>query len=99
MPWRLDYLWQLSIDDLYKSNLSQMSSLYRMFFLKKKTKTLYFEDIVQMFQIAEIPMLPETIGNCIGLGKMSITNDISMRDKYWSVVFVEFLEIFARVAE
>ena len=49
MQWREDFLWQLDIDDLYKSNLPQMNSLYRMFFIKKKTKTLYFEDVIQMF--------------------------------------------------
>ena len=30
---------------------------------------------------------------------MSVENDIRNRDKYSTIVFVEFLELFARVAE
>ena len=49
--------------------------------------------------MAELGMLPETIAQCFGLSKMSIENDIRNRDKYTTLVFVEFLELFARVAE
>ena len=38
-----------------------MKQLYEIFFIKKKTKIMYFIDVIEMFQIAELGMLPETI--------------------------------------
>lgn len=48
---------------------------------------------------AELDLLPEQIAQCWGLSKMTVNNEIKMRYLYFEAPFVEWLEIFARVAE
>lgn len=80
MPLRENKLWCLEIDDLYKTNLLAMNKLYKYYFDKKKTKTYYFDDAIEMFtHDVDLEMLPEQIGLCWGLSKMTVNNDIKHR--------------------
>lgn len=100
MGWRQDLLWTLEMNDLYKTNLTALTKLWKYYFVVKKTKILYFEDAIEQF-CHEVPLdlLPEQVGNCWGLSKMTVTNDIKLRKLYYEAPFVEYLEFFARVAE
>ena len=100
MRWRKDNIWQLEIDDLLKSNIVALQAMFKMFFITKKTKVFSKEDAVQIFShMADLGMLDQLVIQCWGLSKMTIENDIKQRDKYDRIVFVEFLELFCRVAE
>lgn len=100
MGWRTDNLWTLEMNDIYKTNMTAMTKLWKYYFVVKKTKILYFEDAIEQFchEVA-LDLLPEQVGNCWGLSKMTCTNDIKLRSKYYEAPFVEYLEFFARVAE
>ena len=59
----------------------------------KKTKILYFEDAIEQL-CHEVPLdfLPvKLVGNCWGLSKMTVTNDIKLRKLYYEAPFVEYL--------
>ena len=60
MGWRTEKLWTLENDDLYKTNLSAMTKLWKYYFIAKKNKTMFFEDACQLFgKEIELDLLPE----------------------------------------
>ena len=97
--WRRAKLWTLEISDLYKSNKSSMEKLYKYYFITKKNKTFYLQDAEELLCKANLSLLPEHIEQCWGMSKMAVENDITQREKYQHVTYVEFLEFFARISE
>lgn len=77
-----------------------MEKLYKHYFFRRKTKALYLDDAHEMFGAgANLGLLPENIGYCWGMSKMTVENDITHRSEYLKCTFQEFLEFFARIAE
>jgi hypothetical protein len=76
-----------------------MQLLYKYFFLKNKCKILTLNDAHDLIGIAELSILPETINYCWGMSKMFIENDVMDRKQYSTMILVEFLEFFARIAD
>ena len=46
MPWRINKLWTLEVDDLYKANMVTMKKLYQVYHAPKKTKVTTLEDLI-----------------------------------------------------
>lgn len=62
MGWRVQKLWKLEIDDLYKSNLKPMKKLYEYYFKVKKTKIMYLDDAIDQFtKEVQLDLLPEQV--------------------------------------
>lgn len=98
--WRVQKLWTLEVDDLYRSNQKELEKLYKYYFVQKKTKVLYLEDAQNMFgAAANLGLLPEHVSQCWGMSQMTVENDITSRLDYLRCNFQEFLEFFARIAD
>ena len=99
MGWRLQNLWQLDVNDLYKNNLPAMQLLYRIFNFQKKRRIFHMDDAIDLLITnADLALLPESISQCWGMSKMTVLNDVKDRRQYNTMTFVEFLEFFARIA-
>jgi hypothetical protein len=71
-----------------------------MFFIINKTKIFTMADAVNIFSVkADLSLLETDVIKLFGLSKMTVDNDLKQRDKYEKMVFVEFLELFCRIAE
>jgi len=98
--WRVQKLWTLEVDDLYRSNQKELEKLYKYYFVQRKVKALYLEDAQNLFGAsANLGLLPEHVSQCWGMSQMTVENDISQRLDYLRCNFQEFLEFFARIAD
>ena len=76
--WRSDILWTIEVDDLYRNNLAAMKKLHKFYNIKKKTKTYYLADAVEMFCVdCPLDLLPDVICNAWGLSMQTVCNDIT----------------------
>lgn len=100
MDWRVKNLWSLEINDLYTANKAQMISLYKIHWTLYKEKVFSIQSAMDFFQLyGNMTIIPEQITNCWGLCKLCVENDLIDRHRYSQISFVEFLELFARVAD
>ena len=61
-----------------------------------------YDDAQNMFGISDfnpVYLNPEQVSWAWGMSKFTIENDLRDRSFYKTIIFVEFLELFARIAE
>jgi hypothetical protein len=97
--WRDRYVWTLEINDILHANLESLKKIYKSFHTSKKNFMDLSDALNLLVRNTNILPNEKEVVFCFGMCQCTITNEITKRNIYNNLSFVEFLEFICRAAE